>query len=90
MAAFVLHEAQVAAGVGTECGIFTWILARKVHRGWWHRMGWERRWVGVAVGAWEREVAGGGNGGASFVAPLFLVCAALVELRREACTFWRE
>ena len=90
MAAFVLHEAQVAAGVGTGCGIFTWILARKLHRGWWHLMGWGRRWLGVAVGAWERVVAGGGNCGASFVALLVLVCAALVELRREACTFCRE
>ena len=79
MAAFVLHEAQVAAGVGTECRIFTWIFARKVHLGWEHRMGWERRWVGVAVGAWERVGAVGGDGGGSCVALLVLVCAALVE-----------
>ena len=90
IASFVLHEAQVAAGVGTGCGIFTWILARKLHRGWRHLMGWGRRWLGVAVGAWERVVAGGGNCGASFVALLVLVCAAVVELRRKACTFWRE
>ena len=79
MAACVLHEAQVAAGVGTGCGIFTWILARKVHLGWWHRMGWGRRWLGVAVGAWERVAAVGGSGGARFEALMVLVCAALVE-----------
>ena len=42
-------------------------------------MGWGRRWLGVAVGAWGRVAAGGGNGGASFVALTILVCAALVE-----------
>ena len=78
MAAWDLHEAQVAVGVGTGWRSFTWIFARKVHLEWWHRMGGGRRRLGVAVGAWERAAAGGSNGGASFVIPAILACAALV------------
>ena len=76
MAVCVLHEAQVASGVGTGCRSLTWILARKVHLGWWHRMGRGRRWLGVAVGARGRVVTGGGRGGVSLVALAGLVCAA--------------
>ena len=74
----------MAAGVGTGWGIFTRILARKLHRRWWHLMGWRRRWEGVAVGVGVRGGGGMDLFGLVFFVFLGLVWAACVMCRREA------
>ena len=79
-----LQGVQMAAGVGTGWGIFTRILARNLHRVWWHLMGCGRRWEGVAVGAGERGGDGMGVFGLVLFVFLGLVWAACVVCRREA------
>ena len=76
--------AQMAAGVGTGWGVFTWILARNFHCVWWHLMCCGRRWEGVAVGAGGRGGDGMGVFGLVLFVFLGLVWATCVVCRREA------